>query len=75
MFLQGGPFSYGPDKDELLLKRAQGSNDDVRLVIVVIDYMSRSSFTNHLPQLEGEEVFGSTKRPTNCPPGAGEDSH
>jgi hypothetical protein len=49
MFLQGGPFSYGPDKDELLLKRAQGSNDDVRLVIVVIDYMSRSSFTNHLP--------------------------
>ncbi len=32
-----------------------------------------SSFTNHLPHLKGEEVFGFAKQPTDCPPGV--DSH
>ncbi len=73
--MQGGPLSYGPNKNELLLRRAQGLSDDARLAIVVIDYTSRSSFTNCLPHLEGKEVFGFTKRLADCFPSVGKDSH
>jgi hypothetical protein len=32
-FLQGSPLSHGLHKNELLLKRAQGSNDQIRFAI------------------------------------------
>jgi hypothetical protein len=60
-YLQGGPTSHGLDKNELLLKRAQGLSDPAKLVAIMANFTSRSSFTNHLPHLEGEEVFRSAK--------------
>jgi hypothetical protein len=74
-YLQGGPTSHAPNTNELLLKRAQGSNDPTKLVTVVANFTSKSSFTNHLLHLEGEEVLGSIKQPTNYPPSADEYSH
>jgi hypothetical protein len=59
----------------LLLRRAQGSSDLAKLAVVVANYTSRSPFTNCLPHLKGEEVFGFAKRLIDCLPGVEEDSH
>jgi hypothetical protein len=59
--LQGGPPGHGFDRNELLLSRACGLNDFAKLVVNVTNYMFESSFTNHLPHLEGEEVSDSAK--------------
>jgi hypothetical protein len=56
-----GRVSYGPNTNELLLKKAQRSSDRVKLVAVMANYTSKSSFFYCVPHLEGEEVFGSTK--------------
>ncbi len=71
----GGPASHGLNKNELLLRKAQGLNDPAKLAVVVANYTSMSSFINHLSHLEGEEVFGSAKRPIDCFPCVEEDSH
>jgi hypothetical protein len=42
---------------------------------VMANYTSRSSFFYCLLHVKGEEVFGSAKRPTNCPPNVNNDSH
>jgi hypothetical protein len=60
-YLQGGPSNHGSDRNELLFKRIQRSSDPTRLATIVANYMFRSSFTNYLPHLKGEEVFGSSK--------------
>jgi hypothetical protein len=60
-YLQGGPSLHGPDRNELLLRKAQGTSDLARLATTMANYTSRSSFTNHLPHLEGKEFFGSSK--------------
>ncbi len=73
--MQGGPPCHGLKRNELLLKKACGSNDSTRLAIIVANYTSESSFINHLLHLEIEEVFGSIKRPTTCPISANNDSH
>jgi len=44
-FLQGGPPGHELDNNELLLRKAQGSNGPARLVAIVANYTSRSSFT------------------------------
>jgi hypothetical protein len=41
----------------------------------VANYTSRSSFTNHLPHLEGKEAFGFAKRRIDYLLGINEDSH
>jgi len=47
-----------------------------RLATIVTNFMFEFSFTNCLPHLRGEEVFGYAKRPTNsCPPSIDNDSH
>jgi len=53
-YLQGGLVGHGPDKNELLLRTAQGSSDLTEFTTIVANFTSRSSFTNHLPHLEGE---------------------
>jgi hypothetical protein len=58
---------HGPYRNELLLKKARGSNDLAKLVVVMANYTFRSSFTNRLPHLEGEKVYESTKRPIDYP--------
>jgi hypothetical protein len=66
--LQSGPIGHEFDKNEPLLKRAQGSSVLAKLVAAVANYISRSSFTNCLIHLEGEEVLGVAKRFVDCPP-------
>ncbi len=73
--MQGGPTGHAPNKNELMLKRAQGLNDPAKLATIVANFTFRSSFTNHLLHFEGEEVFGSTKPDVNYPPSVNEDSH
>jgi hypothetical protein len=74
-YLQGGPLGHGPNKNELLLRRAQGSSDIAKLVTIMANYTSMSSFTNCLLHLEEEEVFGFAKQPVDCPLDANNDSH
>jgi hypothetical protein len=74
-YLQGSPSSHGLDRNELLGLRIQRLSDPTRLATIVANYTSKSSFTNCLPHLKGEEVFGSSKWPTNCPPSVDNDSH
>ncbi len=73
--LQGGLPGHGPDKNELLLRRTQGLSDHAKLVVIVANYTSRSSFTNHLLHLQGEEVFRFAKWHVDCPLSAIKDSH
>jgi hypothetical protein len=47
---------HGPYRNELLLRKARGSNDLAKLVVVMANHTFRSSFTNGLPHLEGEKV-------------------
>jgi hypothetical protein len=50
IYLQGGPTVHGPDKNELLLKRAQGLSYPTKLMAVVANYtfgsLSQISFRN-----------------------------
>jgi hypothetical protein len=73
--LQGNPFGHGLDKNELLLRRAQGLSGPIRFVTTMANYMFESSFTNHLSHLEGKDIFGYAKQLANCPPNANKDSH
>jgi len=73
--LRGGLPGHGPNRNELLLRRAQWSSDLAKLVVDVVNYTFGSSFSYRTPHLEGEEVFRSTKQPVNCPPSANNDSH
>jgi hypothetical protein len=73
--LQGGPPSHGPDRNDLLLRRGQGSSDLARLTIALANYMFGSSFTNHLPHFKGEKIFGYAKQLVDCPLGVDNDSH
>ncbi len=50
-------------------------NDSAIFVTIVANYMYGSSFTNCLLHFEGENVFGSFKRLTYCPPSTDNDSH
>ncbi len=59
----------------MLLKKARRSNDPIRLVAIVANYMFKSSFTNQLSYLKGKEVFGSSKWLANCPPNPDTNSH
>jgi hypothetical protein len=73
--LQGGPAGHGFDRNELLLRKVCGPNDPTRFMVALVNYMSKSSFTNCLLHLEGEKVFGFTKRLVDCPLNENNDSH
>jgi len=57
------------------MKKAKQFSDLAILVIVVTNYTSRFSFFYCTLHLEGEEVFGSAKEPTDYPLGVNNDSH
>jgi hypothetical protein len=57
------------------MKRAKRFSDLAILVIVVTNYTSRFSVFYCTLHLEGEEVFGSAKEPTDYPLGVNNDSH
>jgi len=73
--MQGGLAGHGLDKNELLLRKAQGLSDLAKLVAVLANFTTRSSFTNHLPHFEGEKVFGFAKQPVDCPPSRNKHSY
>ncbi len=56
-YLRGGLAGHGLDRNELLLRKAQRTNDPARLAVVVANYMSRSSFSNRVPHLKGGGNF------------------
>jgi hypothetical protein len=56
-YLQGGPSGHGPNKNELLLRRAQVSHELIWLVATIENYRDGSSFMIHILHLEGEKVF------------------
>jgi hypothetical protein len=57
-YLPSGPTGHGLDKNEFLLKKAQGLSDLAKLAADVANYTFGSFFTNCPPHLEGEKVFG-----------------
>ncbi len=57
-------------------KRLASQVNLARLATILTNFMFGSSFTNCLPHLKGEEVFGFAMWPTNsCPPSIDNDSH
>ncbi len=74
-YLQGGPSSHGPNRNELLFRRIWRLNGLVRFATIVANYTSISSFINCLSHLKGEEVFGSFNWPNDCPLNIDNDSH
>jgi hypothetical protein len=75
VWLTRGPFGHGPNKNEMLLKRAQMSHELIWLVSIVENYKDRSSFMIDILHLEGEKVFGLAKHCANCLHGENGDSH
>jgi hypothetical protein len=45
------------------------------MTIVMANYTSKFSFSNHVPHFEQEEVLGFAKQPANCPLGVNNDFH
>jgi hypothetical protein len=57
------------------MRRASESSDLAKLATTITNYRFKFSFTNRLPHLVGEEVFGSMKQLATCPPIENNDSH
>ncbi len=51
------------------------SKDPTKLVVVVTNYVFKSSFMTQNLHLKGEEVFGLAKHNVDYSPGANDDSH
>ncbi len=58
-----------------MLRRAQQSNHPTKIVVVVANFTSKSSFFYYTLHFKGEEVFGSTKQPANCLRGVNNEFH
>lgn len=78
-YLKGSAGGSGPDKEELKLRiaqrKARHTGDPSVLKKPMLDMPGADEFCTREPHLEGEEVFGSTKRRLDLPLGAEEESH
>lgn len=78
-FLKGEKAGTGPGKEELRLRiahrTAQRSGNAKVLHAALADMPGADDFCTRQPHLEGEEVFVSTKRKADLPPGSEFDSH
>ena len=74
-YLKDGRFGTGPGKEELRLRAAQRSGDAKRIVATLKHIPGAEHWCTYKSQLEGEEVFGTTKRKLDMPPGSDQDSH
>jgi len=74
-YLCGGASGKGPSKHDLKLKRALQSQDGKKIADALAEMPGAEDFCNREPHLEGEEVFGSTKRKLDMPIGSEGDSH
>jgi hypothetical protein len=74
-YLCGGPSGKGPSKEDLKLKRAMASGDGKKIADALSEMPGAEDVCTRIPHLEGEEVFGSSKRKLDLPIGSEGDSH
>jgi hypothetical protein len=74
-WLKGGASSKDLDKCTLRPKSAQRSGDPKLTAEVVRSYSGAKDLLTRTCGLEGVEIFGSTKRKLNLPPGSSYDLH
>jgi len=74
-WLKGGTSGKGPDKGTLRLRSAQRSGDPKLIAEAVRNFPGAEDLLTRAGGLEGAEIFGSTKRKLDMPPGSSQDSH
>jgi hypothetical protein len=74
-YLKGKASWTGPSKQELKLRAARCSGDPKKIEEALNQLPEVEVATTRIPHLEGEEIFGSTKRKLDLPPGNDGDSH
>ena len=74
-YLRGGPAGTGPSKSELQLRLASRIGNSRRVVKLLDNVAAEAGLDTRVPHLEGETIFGSTKRKLDLPPGDDSDSH
>ena len=73
--MKGGRLGKGPDKAELRLRAAQKSGDAELIMKVLSSFPGAEDLITKPRGLEGAEIFGSSKRKLDLPPGSHSDSH
>ena len=74
-YLRGGPSGTGPSRSELQLRLAARNGNTSRVVKLMEEVTTVANVNTRIPHLEGDTIFGSTKRKLNLPPGDDSDSH
>jgi len=74
-YLRGHAHGSGPSMNELKLRAATRSRDPKKIVEALNTLLGAEGLENRLPYLEGEEIFGSTKKKLDVPIGDVGDSH
>ena len=74
-YLCGGPSGTSPNKTELQLCLASRSGNSKRVAKLLKQVTAKASVNIRVPHLEGETIFGSTKRKLNLPLGDNTNSH
>jgi hypothetical protein len=74
-YLKGKASRTGPSKQELKLRAARRSGDPKKIEEALSQFPVVEVATTRILHLEGEEIFGSTKRKLDLPPGDDGDSH
>jgi hypothetical protein len=74
-YLKNKAFGTSPSKQELKLRAARHSGDPKKIEEALNQLPWVEVATTRIPHLEGEEIFGSTKRKLDLPLGDDGDSH
>ncbi len=74
-FLNGKTSRSGPSKEELKLRGARRSGDPKKIAEALNVLPGAADVGTRVPHLEGEEIFGSSKRKLDLPIGSDGDSH
>jgi hypothetical protein len=74
-YLKGKASGTGPSKQELKLRAARRRGDPKKIEEALSQLPGVEVATTRIPHLEDEEIFGSTKRKLDLPPGNDGDSH
>jgi hypothetical protein len=74
-YLKGKALRTGSSKQELKLRVARRTNDPKKIEEVLSQLPGVEVATTRILHLEGEEIFGNTKRKLDLPPGDDGDSH
>jgi hypothetical protein len=74
-YLKGKASGTSPSKQEVKLRTARRSGDPKKIEEALSQIPGVEVATTRIPHLEGEEIFGSTKRKMDLPLGDDGDSH